>query len=48
MKVRSIGYVGPPSGAYFWAIIELVRDVPGGFDLILDGDADEERCWGSE
>ncbi len=34
---------GPPSGAYLWSIIELARDVPGGFDLILDGDTDEER-----
>ena len=29
---------GPPSGAYFWAIIELARDLPGGIELILDGD----------
>ena len=35
---------GPPSGAYLWAIIELARDVPGGFELILDGDADTEKC----
>ena len=28
---------GPPSGAYFWAIIELAREIPGGFELILDG-----------
>ncbi len=27
----------PPSGAYFWAIVELARDVPGGIELILDG-----------
>ena len=33
---------GPPSGAYFWAIVELARDVPGGIELILDGDADTE------
>ena len=33
---------GPPSGAYLWSIIELARDVPGGFELILDGDADRE------
>ena len=25
---------GPPSGAYFWAIIELARGVPGGYDLM--------------
>ena len=29
---------GPPSGAYFWAIIDLAREVPGGYDLILDDD----------
>ncbi len=34
---------GPPSGAYFWAIIELARDVPGGFELMLDGDAGIEK-----
>ena len=33
---------GPPSGAYLWSIIELARDVPGGFELILDGDGTEE------
>ena len=33
---------GPPSGAYFWAIIELARDVPGGFELLVDGDTDTE------
>ena len=33
---------GPPSGAYFWAIMEVARGVPGGFDLMLDGDAVEE------
>ena len=33
---------GPPSGAYFWAIIELAREYPGGFELILDGDAEAE------
>ena len=26
---------GPPSGAYFWAIIELAREVPGGSDVLL-------------
>ena len=26
---------GPPSGAYFWAIIRLAREIPGGCDLIL-------------
>ena len=34
---------GPPSGAYFWAIVELARDVPGGFELILDGYAGTEE-----
>ena len=29
---------GPPSGAYFWAIMELARDVPGGYELIRYGD----------
>ena len=33
---------GPPSGAYFRAIIELAREIPGGFELILDCDAGEE------
>ena len=33
---------GPPSGVYFWAIMEVARGVPGGFDLMLDGDAGEE------
>ena len=30
---------GPPSGAYFWAILDLAREVSGGFELMLDGDA---------
>ena len=29
---------GPPSGAYFWAIIELAREVPGGYETIMYGD----------
>ena len=33
---------GAPSGTYFWAIIKLAREIPGGFELILDGDAGEE------
>ena len=34
---------GPPSGAYLWSIIELARDVPGGYDLIMyGGDGTEE------
>ena len=28
----------PPSGRYLWAIIELAREVPGGYDLIMYGD----------
>ncbi len=28
---------GPPSGAYFWAILKLAREIPGGFDLIMHG-----------
>ena len=34
---------GPPSGAYLWAIIELARDVPGGYDLIMYGDDGTEE-----
>ena len=30
---------GPPSGTYFWAIIEFARGVPGGFELMLHGRA---------
>ena len=30
---------GRPSGAYFWAIMELAREVPGGFELMLYGGA---------
>ena len=29
---------GPPSGRYLWAIIELAREVRGGYDLIMYGD----------
>ena len=29
---------GPPSGAYFWAILKLARDLSGGYDLMLDDD----------
>ena len=28
---------GPPSGVYFWAIMELARQVPGGYRLMLYG-----------
>ena len=34
---------GPPSGAYLWSIIELARDVPGGYDLIMYGDHGTEE-----
>ena len=34
---------GPPSGAYFWAIIELARDVPGGYETVMYGDAGTEE-----
>ena len=34
---------GPPSGAYLWSIIELARDVPGGYDLIMYGDDGTEE-----
>ena len=38
---------GPPSGAYFWAIMELAREVPGGFELMLYGkDGAENRGSG--
>ena len=33
---------GPPSGAYFWAIIKLAREVPGGFDLMMNDQGTEE------
>ncbi len=33
---------GPPSGAYFWAILKLASEIPGGEDLILDGNAGED------
>ena len=29
--------VGPPSGAYLWAILDLASGVPGGFDLLRYG-----------
>ena len=28
---------GPPSGAYLWAILELAREIPGGYELMLYG-----------
>ena len=34
---------GPPSGAYFWAIIELARDVPGGYETVMYADAGTEE-----
>ena len=33
---------GPPSGLYFWTIMEVARDIPGGFELMMDGDGVEE------
>ncbi len=36
---------GPPSGAYFWAIIELAREFPGGFELILDSEDGEDNDY---
>ena len=33
---------GPPSGAYLWAIIELARDVPGGYEIVLGEDTGTE------
>ena len=33
----------PPSGAYLWAIIELARDVPGGYEIVMGADAGAER-----
>ena len=29
----------PPSGAYLWAIIELAREVPGGYEIVMGADA---------
>ena len=29
---------GPPSGAYFWAILKLARTIQGGYDLIMYGE----------
>ena len=34
---------GPSSGAYLWSIIELARDVPDGYDLIMYGDDGTEE-----
>ncbi len=34
---------GPPSGAYLWAIIELARELPGGYDLMMYGDDGTEE-----
>ena len=34
---------GPPSGAYLWAIVKLVREFPGGYDLMMYGD-DGTEC----
>ena len=29
---------GRPSGPNFWAIMELARDVPGGYEMMMYGD----------
>ncbi len=34
---------GPPSGAYLWSIIELARELPGGYDLMMYGDDGTEE-----
>ena len=34
---------GPPSGAYLWAIIELARELPSGYDLMMYGDDGTEE-----
>ena len=34
---------GPPSGAYLWTIIELARELPGGYDLMMYGDDGTEE-----
>ena len=39
---------GPPSGACFWAILKLARDLSGGYDLVLDNDEDEGWKGGRE
>ena len=28
----------PPPGRYLWAIIELAREIPGGYDVTMYGD----------
>ena len=33
---------GPPSGAYFWNIVVLASEFPGGIELMLGGDSDTE------
>ena len=34
---------GGPSAANFRAIIELAREIPGGYDLMMDGDDGKEE-----
>ena len=34
---------GRPSAANFRAIIELAREIPGGYDLMMDGDEGTEE-----
>lgn len=35
----------PPSGSYLWAIIELARDVPGGYEIVMGADTGTERKY---
>ena len=37
---------GPPSGVYFWAIMELAREAPGGYRLMLYGEREMEEQKG--
>ena len=32
----------PPSGLYFWTILRVARDMPGGYDLMMHTDEGEE------
>ena len=34
---------GPPSGACFWAVLKLARDLSGGYDLMLGDDEGQVR-----
>ena len=39
---------GPPSGAYFWAIIRLAREIRGGYDLMMNDDDGADEAEGNE